>query len=225
MHIGVCVCKFKLFISDDKDNTIENVDLCLFLALHRHIVASLAARSSSVEWGGCFGLPPLRSSLAWLLVRSWGWWMAAPLLVGWHYYSSSRRLSANASKVVGKCQQGCQQMSTTWPTNASNPKLKFVKPLASCFPPPLASELCIKGVVPSPRHPFFSSKYEKSGANIWLYGKNYVPLQSQLRNGAFCNEVKRIPSHRGVEQLVARQAHNLEVARSNPASATTNDVM
>ena len=25
----------------------------------------------------------------------------------------------------------------------------------------------------------------------------------------------------GVEQLVARQAHNLEVARSNPASATT----
>ena len=27
--------------------------------------------------------------------------------------------------------------------------------------------------------------------------------------------------NRGVEQLVARQAHNLEVARSNPASATT----
>ena len=26
--------------------------------------------------------------------------------------------------------------------------------------------------------------------------------------------------HRGVEQLVAHQAHNLEVARSNPASAT-----
>ena len=26
--------------------------------------------------------------------------------------------------------------------------------------------------------------------------------------------------HRGVEQLVARQAHNLEVARSSPASAT-----
>ena len=26
--------------------------------------------------------------------------------------------------------------------------------------------------------------------------------------------------YRGVEQLVARQAHNLEVARSNPASAT-----
>jgi hypothetical protein len=29
-----------------------------------------------------------------------------------------------------------------------------------------------------------------------------------------------IIKHRGVEQLVARQAHNLEVARSNPASAT-----
>lgn len=153
----------------------------LFIAILSHPCRRNPAR---VEWGGRFGLPPLRSSLAWLLVRSRGWWMAAPLLVGWHCYSSSRWLSANARKVVGKCQQGCQQMSTTWPTNASNPKLKFVKPLASCFPPPLASELCIKGVVPSPRHPFFSSKYEKSGANIWLYGKNYVPLQSQLRNGA-----------------------------------------
>ena len=28
--------------------------------------------------------------------------------------------------------------------------------------------------------------------------------------------------HRGVEQLVARQAHNLEVACSSPASATTS---
>ena len=27
-----------------------------------------------------------------------------------------------------------------------------------------------------------------------------------------------------MEQLVARQAHNLEVARSNPASATRNDI-
>ena len=32
--------------------------------------------------------------------------------------------------------------------------------------------------------------------------------------------------HRGVEQLVARQAHNLEVARSSPASATiTSEVV
>ena len=30
--------------------------------------------------------------------------------------------------------------------------------------------------------------------------------------------------HRGVEQLVARQAHNLEVARSNPASATKRKI-
>ena len=29
---------------------------------------------------------------------------------------------------------------------------------------------------------------------------------------------------RGVEQLVARQAHNLEVACSSPASATNNDI-
>ena len=34
-----------------------------------------------------------------------------------------------------------------------------------------------------------------------------------------CTRLKEI--HRGVEQLVARQAHNLEVACSNPASATT----
>ena len=30
--------------------------------------------------------------------------------------------------------------------------------------------------------------------------------------------------YRGVEQLVARQAHNLEVACSSPASATHNDI-
>ena len=38
-----------------------------------------------------------------------------------------------------------------------------------------------------------------------LLQKKVVPLQSQ---------------NRGVEQLVARQAHNLEVACSSPASAT-----
>ena len=33
-------------------------------------------------------------------------------------------------------------------------------------------------------------------------------------------------TYRGVEQLVARQAHNLEVARSSPASATiTSEVV
>ena len=147
MHIGVCVCKFKLFISDDKDNTIENVDLCLFLALHRHIVASLAARSSSGGVGGRFGLPPLRSSLAWLLVRSWGWWMAAPLLVGWHYYSSSRRLSANASKAVSnvynlanKCQQ---------------PEIEVCEALGVVFPTSFGFRIMYQRSCPKPKTPFF----------------------------------------------------------------------
>ena len=49
---------------------------------------------------------------------------------------------------------------------------------------------------------FFEKKYRK----IWWKVHKCVPLQPL--------------KHRGVEQLVARQAHNLEVARSNPASAT-----
>ena len=40
----------------------------------------------------------------------------------------------------------------------------------------------------------------------WIPGK-VLPLHPQMKN-------------RGVEQLVARQAHNLEVACSSPASAT-----
>lgn len=48
-------------------------------------------------------------------------------------------------------------------------------------------------------------KYMKFYENILLFPKKVVPLQSQ---------------NRGVEQLVARQAHNLEVACSSPASAT-----
>ena len=39
---------------------------------------------------------------------------------------------------------------------------------------------------------------------------------SQLRNDSLVDEIE----YRGVEQLVARQAHNLEVACSSPASAT-----
>ena len=46
-----------------------------------------------------------------------------------------------------------------------------------------------------------------------MYFKNYVYLCTRL-------EKMSTFKHRGVEQLVARQAHNLEVARSNPASAT-----
>ena len=51
-------------------------------------------------------------------------------------------------------------------------------------------------------------KVKKKKAKIWYYGGKALPLHP-------LNE-----KHRGVEQLVARQAHNLEVARSNPASAT-----
>ena len=40
---------------------------------------------------------------------------------------------------------------------------------------------------------------------------------SQLRNDSLVDAIE----YRGVEQLVARQAHNLEVACSSPASATT----
>ena len=63
-----------------------------------------------------------------------------------------------------------------------------------------------------------------------------VPLQAILKNHlrnqaapqqktsflhSACTDFAPLRKHRGVEQLVARQAHNLEVARSNPASATT----
>ncbi len=44
--------------------------------------------------------------------------------------------------------------------------------------------------------------------NICIIKKKVVPLHSLNKK------------HRGVEQLVARQAHNLEVACSSPASAT-----
>ena len=49
-----------------------------------------------------------------------------------------------------------------------------------------------------------------------MFQKKAVPLHSQFRNDVTIN--KEI--YRGVEQLVARQAHNLEVACSSPASAT-----
>ena len=50
--------------------------------------------------------------------------------------------------------------------------------------------------------------FQKSRINICVIQKILVPLHALKKK------------HRGVEQLVARQAHNLEVARSNPASAT-----
>ena len=51
----------------------------------------------------------------------------------------------------------------------------------------------------------------KKREKIWFYHGKALPLHP-------LNE-----KHRGVEQLVARQAHNLEVARSNPASATMDE--
>ena len=51
-------------------------------------------------------------------------------------------------------------------------------------------------------------KTQKKDTNILLFEKIVVPLHPLKRND------------RGVEQLVARQAHNLEVACSSPASAT-----
>ncbi len=42
--------------------------------------------------------------------------------------------------------------------------------------------------------------------------EKYLVIQQKSSNFA--------PTNRGVEQLVARQAHNLEVACSSPASAT-----
>ena len=46
-----------------------------------------------------------------------------------------------------------------------------------------------------------------------MFPDKCVPLHSQIRNGAQ-------DKHRGVEQLVARQAHNLEVTCSSRVSAT-----
>ena len=55
-----------------------------------------------------------------------------------------------------------------------------------------------------------TAKFQKSFKYIWSFRKLVVPLHPLKRND------------RGVEQLVARQAHNLEVACSSPASATTS---
>ena len=44
---------------------------------------------------------------------------------------------------------------------------------------------------------------------------NHLVNSAKVPTFALANE-----KYRGVEQLVARQAHNLEVARSSPAAAT-----
>ena len=59
---------------------------------------------------------------------------------------------------------------------------------------------------------------QKNPRKICTYQKFSVPLHPLLKHEASANNQK---IHRGVEQLVARQAHNLEVTRSSRVSATT----
>lgn len=79
------------------------------------------------------------------------------------------RLSANVCNLANKCQQ---------------PEIEVCEVLGVVFPTSFGFRIMYQRSYSKPKTPFFSSKYEKSGANIWLYGKNYVPLQSQLRNRA-----------------------------------------
>lgn len=155
MHIGVCVCKFKLFISDDKDNTIENVDLCLFLALHRHIVASLAARSSSGGVGGTF------------------WFAAAPLFTGMVIgpflgvvdggpATCRMALLLFIPSVVGKCQQGCRQMPARLSANVYNlankcqqPEIEVCEALGVVFPTSFGFRIMYQRSCSKPKTPFF----------------------------------------------------------------------
>ena len=55
--------------------------------------------------------------------------------------------------------------------------------------------------------------------NIEYYWDKYFVISKISSTFALAKQ-KQETKHRGVEQLVARQAHNLEVARSSPASAT-----
>lgn len=148
MHIGVCVCKFKLFISDDKDNTIENVDLCLFLALHRHIVASLAARSSSGGVGGDV-LVCRRSALHWhgyWSVLGGGGWRPRYLSDGittLHPVGCRQmpaRLSANVYNLANKCQQ---------------PEIEVCEALGVVFPTSFGFRIMYQRSCPKPKTPFF----------------------------------------------------------------------
>ena len=62
---------------------------------------------------------------------------------------------------------------------------------------------------------FFKKKYPK----VLCIQNKVIPLHSQTGNSASVASCLAI-KHRGVEQLVARQAHNLEVARSSRTPAT-----
>ena len=66
---------------------------------------------------------------------------------------------------------------------------------------------------------FLSKPPNILGNNYIFYGE-YLVKSEKSSNFAPAFRKNAILSHRGVEQLVARQAHNLEVACSSPASAT-----
>ncbi len=53
--------------------------------------------------------------------------------------------------------------------------------------------------------------------------KNKIFLKKGLQNGALVCIIVMQTKYRGVEQLVARRAHNPKVVGSSPASATKSD--
>ncbi len=72
------------------------------------------------------------------------------------------------------------------------------------------------------KHDFLGSfpcQNVKKRLNVWPCQQKVLPLHTQMRSSAVAYSESIL--HRGVEQLVARQAHNLEVACSSPAPATT----
>ena len=86
--------------------------------------------------------------------------------------------------------------------------------------------LCAKVIIFSVIHEYFMVKIRKKGEKRILSEKTYkktciyrkiaVTLHSLLKQDTFQTSCL----YRGVEQLVARQAHNLEVIRSSRISAT-----
>ena len=75
-----------------------------------------------------------------------------------------------------------------------------------------------------PNQQIIEPKTVRNKLKLYLFSKNianYLHISEKVSTFALAFEkyLKRL--HRGVEQLVARQAHNLEVACSSLASATT----
>ena len=66
-------------------------------------------------------------------------------------------------------------------------------------------------------HPYLRVKKGFFSKNEKKFGKNLV--ESNICS-TFALAIQKWMLYRGVEQLVARQAHNLEVACSSPAAAT-----